>query len=45
MTRKIGSDRCLILHGSDVDFGPGLEDVELLEGERALVVDDGRLTR
>ena len=33
----------LLLHGDNVDLGPGLQDGQLLERECALVVDDGRL--
>ena len=36
-TGCVSSD--FVLHGDDVDFRPGLQDRELLEGEGALVID------
>ncbi len=39
---EIGFDRRFVLHGRNVDFGPGLKDGQLLQRQRALVVDDGR---
>lgn len=42
---KICFDRRFVLHGRDVDLGPRLQDGQLLECQRTLVVDDGRLAK